>query len=364
MCAIRIGLQVVAGALLGAAIYFLFWPVPVEPLAWDAPADRGFVDPYAPNEQLKFAQAIDLGEYAGPEDITAGKDGLLYSTSESGAILRYYPDGRVEVFAEAGGRPLGIEVDRDGSLVIANAYLGLQRVLPDGTVRLLLDEVDGRPLVYADDLDIADDGRIFFSEASNRFGAQANGGTYAASLLDIMEHGGNGFVAEFDPASGTARIIIDDLNFANGIAISKDQRFLLVAETGAYRILKHWLSGPDAGKTEVLLDNLPAFPDNINRGLQDRFWIGLISPRVAILDRLAGNPFLRKVVQRMPTRLRPGAVPHSQVIAINGDGEVLMNLHDERARFPALTGVFETRDTLFLTTLFGHRLAYVRKQDL
>ena len=73
---------------------------------------------------------------------------------------------------------------------------------------------------------------------------------------------------------------------------------------------------------------------------------------------------LRKVIQRLPASMRPNAEPFSHVIAINGDGEVLMNMHDPDARFPTLTGVVETRDTLYLTTLFGNQIPRIAKRDL
>ena len=346
-----------------AALYLMIWPVTVTPVAWNAPVDNGFVVPFESNDSLRSARVYEIGPHEGPEDLTAGSDGHLYSTTASGAILRYGVSS-VAVFAKTGGRPLGIEADSDGSLVVANAYLGLQRIDLDGNVETILDEVNGQALMYADDLAIASDGKIYFSEASTKFGAEFNGGSYAASLLDINEHGGHGMVIEFDPSNGESRILIDELNFANGVAISEDETFLLVAETGSYRILKHWLIGENAGQTDVLIDNLPAFPDNINSGRNGRFWIGFVAPRNALLDRFSASPFMRKVLQRFPTRFRPRAVPHSQVIAINGDGDVVMNLHDASAPFPAITGAFETRDSLYLTSLFGHQLPYVRKENL
>ena len=338
--------------------------MPVDPVAWVAPPDRGFVVPYDANDALHYARAFDIAPHAGPEDIAAGIDGHLYATSTDGSILRLDGRGKVEVFARTGGRPLGIEAAADGSLVVANAYLGLQRIGRDGSVTTILDSVDGRPLVYANNLAIGDDGTIYFSESSSKFAVAQYGGSYAASLLDINEHGGHGLVIAFNSTSGQARVILDGLNYANGVAISDDQSLLLIAETGAYRILKHWLSGPDAGETEVLIENLPAFPDNINSGRNGRFWIGLIAPRNALLDRYSDQPFMRKVLQRFPASLRPKAIPHSQVIAINGAGEVLMNLYDAGARFPAITGALETADTIYLSSLFGQQLPYVRKQDL
>ena len=360
----RLTLAVAGSLLTCGALYLLLWPVPIDPVAWDAPVNKGLVDPFGPDNRLQRAQAIDLGKHHGPEDVTAGHDGRLYATSSSGAVLQIDSDGNVSVFADVGGRPLGIETDADGSLIVANAYVGLQRIFRDGTVETLVSAVDGQALVYADDLAIADDGRVFFSEASTKFGAQQFAGTYEGSLLDIMEHGGHGQIIEFIPDTGDAHVLIDDLNFANGVAISDDQTYLLIAETGAYRILRHWLQGPDAGTTEVLIDNLPAFVDNINNGNDGRFWIGMVAPRNKLLDELSGKPFMRKIVQRLPPGVRPKAEPYSHVIAINGDGEVLMNLQDPQARFPTLTGVLETDDALYLTTLFGNQLPRLDKDDL
>ena len=344
-------------------MYLTLWPVPIEPVSWQAPVDRGFVDPFAPNDQLESASGIALNEFEGPEDATFGADGRLYVTTHNGTILQVRNRG-IREFADVGGRPLGIVADRDGSLLIANAYHGIQRVSADGEVEVLLSEANGAALIYANSLAVSDDGTIYFSHSSDRFGAEQFGGTYEAALLDLLEHGPNGSVFAFSPATGETQQIVSGLHFANGVALSDDGRYLLIAETGSYRILKHWLLGDNAGTTEVLLDNLPAFPDNIKNGLNGRFWIGFASPRNAAMDKLSDKPFMRKMVQRLPATLRPRAEPFSQVIAINGDGDVLMNMQDSEARFPTLTGVVETRDRLYLTTLFGKQLPRLAKRNL
>ncbi|MCH9693383.1 MAG: SMP-30/gluconolactonase/LRE family protein [Gammaproteobacteria bacterium] len=345
------------------AAYLLLWPVPIEPVAWQAPVDRGYIDPFARNELLRTATGIDIGEYEGPEDATVGKDNRLYITTADGTIIRLRGRAVTEL-ANPGGRPLGIETAADGSLIVANSYSGLQRISMDGTVTTLLDTVDGEPLVYANNLGIGPDGKIYFSQSSTKFGAESYRGTYEASLLDILEHGGHGRVLEFDPLSGDVRTLLSGLNFANGVAVSTAGDFLIVAETGSYRILKYWLNGEKAGTHEVLLQNLPGFPDNIKSGLNGRFWIGIAAPRDAMLDAMSDKPLLRKIVQRLPSFMRPKAKESSHVIAINGNGEVLMNMHDPRARFATMTGVVETRNSLFLTTLFGHQLARIAKGDL
>jgi len=354
-----------AALILLLAAYLLAWPVPVDPIAWVSPPDRGLVDDFEANDRLAPAYALSLGDHEGPEDLTAGADGNLYATTLAGDILRVSPSGtQVSVFASPGGRPLGIDTAADGSLVVANAIKGIQRIAMDGTVETLLDTVDDVPLVYANDVAVAEDGTIYFSESTSKFAAEVHGGTLAASLLDILEHGCHGRVFEFDPASGDVEVVVDGLCFANGVAISRDQADLLIAETANYRVLRHRLEGENAGTTEVVLDNLPGFPDNIDNGLHDRYWVGLVAPRNRFLDRTAAIPWLRKVAQRLPAALRPKPERASHVIAITADGLVLMNLQDPSARFPLLTGVLETPATLYLTTLVGNKLPRLDKQDL
>lgn len=356
-------LQAGAALFLIALLYLGLWPVPIEPVVWRAPVNKGFVDPFESNKLLQVATGINLGTLEGPEDATLGRDLYIYVTTLGGYVARIR-NRRVEKFAFVDGRPLGIETARDGALIVANSYLGLQRVDAQGNVSILLGSIDGTTPVYPNNLAIADNGKIYFTEASSKFGADKYRGTYNASLLDIMEHGGHGSVIEFDPASGVAKTLLDGLNYANGIAISADNSYLLVAETSNYRVIKYWLTGLRAGETEVLLENLPGFPDNIKTGLNGRFWLGFAAPRNELLDAISDRPWLRKVVQRLPAAVRPKAVPFSHVIAFNGSGEILMNLHDPDASFPTLTGVLETNQSLFLTTLFGHELPVIAKIDL
>jgi sugar lactone lactonase YvrE len=350
----------VAVLLALAAAYLLLWPVPVEPVAWQAPENPGLTGPFAPDTALADARIIALGAEHGPEDIAADAGGRLYAGVESGKILRIAPGGGIDVFADVGGRPLGLEFDAAGNLIVANAEAGLQSVTPAGEVRLLTAAVDGgSPIAFADDLDIGPDGRIYFSDASTKFGAAAHGGTYAASLLDILEHGGHGRVLVYDPADDSTRVLLDGINFANGVAIGPAGQSLLINETGSYRTLRHWIGGPRSGETDVLIGNLPGFPDNINRGRDGRYWIGLISPRSPQLDALSDKPFLRKMVQRLPAALRPAAVPYSHVFAIDGDGKVVADLQDTGERVPGLTGVLETPDTLYLSSLHADRVGAI-----
>ena len=352
----------IAGIFLaGAVSYLLLWPVPIDPVAWQAPANRGFVDPFASNDLLRAATGIVLDPYEGPEDATLGHDGLVYATTLSGHVIRIR-NRRAEELAFLGGRPLGIETAGDGSLIVANAFTGLQRVDMNGDVTFLYGSENED--VFANNLAVAKDGTVYFSEASRKFGAKKYRDTLDATLFDIMEHGAHGSVFSYDPESGEVDTVIRNLSYANGVAISESGEFLLVVEMNEYRVLKHWLAGPRKGKTEVLLDNLPGFGDNLKTGLNGRFWLGFAAPRNAIVDRFSEQPFVRKLIQRLPAFVRPEPEMRSHIIAFNGDGEILMNMHDPEARYPMLTGVLETQTNLYMTTLIGRYLPVIAKKDL
>ncbi|MFT4651305.1 MAG: sugar lactone lactonase YvrE [Porticoccaceae bacterium] len=344
--------------------YVLLWPVPVEPVSWNAPADKGFVDDFEQNSRLDAIEIINLPDTHGPEGLALlGNE--VYAATREGWIVRYNQDTGEQVkWVNTQGSPLGIVFDANNNLLIADAYKGLLTVSPAGDISLLTRTVDGTDIDYADDLDVAADGKIYFSDASTKFGAQTNGGTYAASLLDTMEHGGHGRLLVYDPVDQTTKMLMDGLNFANGVAVDADSQFVLVNETGSYRIHKYWLKGDKRGQSEVLIDNLPGFPDNVVRGNDGRFWVGLVSPRSKPLDDLSASPLMRKIFQRLPPFMRPQAVPYSHIFAMTGQGEILTSLQDPDGQYHTNTGALETNDWLYISSLHADNLARISWQDV
>ena len=132
----------VGGAVVAVAAYLAVWPVPIQPVAWTAPAAPGYQGVHAPNQRLAQLNIIDLKGEVGPEHIAFGKDGKLYTTVLSGNILRMHADGSgQEVFANTGGRVLGFDFDAQGNLIAADAVKGLLSIAPDGKVTVLADKV-------------------------------------------------------------------------------------------------------------------------------------------------------------------------------------------------------------------------------
>ncbi len=302
-------------------LYLLFWPVPISPVAWNPPPAPALTGIYQQNSLLSPVEKISLGEGFAPEDVAIDAENRVYAGMDDGRIVRVQSDGRHEVFADTRGRPLGLIFDSNGNLIVADAIKGLLSIAKDGTISVLSTEADGVAFKCTNDLDVAADGTIYFTDASNKFPLT----NYKA---DLVEHGGNGRLLAYDPKTKSTRTLLRDLSFANGVAVSPDGSFVLAVETGAYRIHRVWLGGPKAGQTEIFIDNLPGFPDGISSNRRDKFWLALVTPRDKTLDNLLPYPFLRKIVLRLPAFLQPAPKRYSFVLGLDGNGKVVDNLQD------------------------------------
>ena len=343
--------------LLAILVYFLTWPVAIEPQAWFPPEAPDYRGEYQQNTALAAIRLIPLDGIEGPEDIAVNSKGELFFSAHDGGVYQRTAEGAIEAFVYTGGRPLGLSFDSDDNLLIADAYLGLLRVTPSGVMSILTTQAAGIPIRYADDVDVAADGMIYFTDASTKFGARENGGTLPASLLDIMEHGGHGRILKYDPNTGRTEEVLSGLQFANGIEVSPDSDYLLFIETGKYRVLKYWLAGPKQGHIEIIADNLPGFPDNINKSSDGHYWVGLVSPRNPLLDALGPYPKVRKIVQRLPSFLRPQAENYAHLLKISSTGEVLLSLQDPDTQFPQVTGAIDVNGQIWLSSLTAKHLA-------
>ena len=351
-CAMTRILKTLAVLILAALAYLLFWPVPIDPVAWTPTPTVGYVGPYAPNTRLANLERHDIMGRHGPEDAAIGADGALYITTGEGDILRRDPAGEMSVFAATGGRPLGIEAHPDGSIWIADAYRGLMRATGAGVDVIADTDSAGRKIVYANSLDFAPDGSVWFSEASTKFGAEAFGGTLEASYLEIFEHGRTGRILRYDPATGRTEEKLSGISFANGVAMGASGDWLLYVETGETRIRRLWIAGDRTGEVETVHANLPGFPDNIKRDADGGFLLGLVSKRVPLADQLAAYPFLRKIIQRLPAAIRPKAVSYGFVIRLTPDGAVDQVWQDPTGAYPLTTGAVRDADgSLWITSL-------------
>ena len=332
--------------------YLLLWPVPFDPLMGPPraanPAGTGV---FTKNNRLAGAQMLKTGE--GPEGVAIDRAGRLYTGLVNGDILRSDASGNFQRIANTGGRPLGLEFDAQGQLIIADAFKGLLSMAPDGTMRALATHFEGERMKFVDDLAIAPDGKIYFSDASQRY-------EYGHDIAEVFELRPTGRLIVYDPQSGELALLLDNLYFANGVALSAAADFVLVNETHNHRIMRYWLDGPKRGTADIFADNLPAFLDNITRAPDGGFWVAGVAPRTDALDALVSRPFWRKVLWRaMATGLVNPVQLHSYAIKLGADGTPLVSLEDDSGHIFMMTSVIEHEGKLYLGSLINDAIGVV-----
>ncbi len=291
----------------------------------------------------------------GAEDVAVDRDGRIVCGVADGRILRLSSDGRwLEVVADTLGRPMGVEVDADGTLVVCDCTRGLLRVHPvSGRVEVLVaadTSVEGRPLLLCNNSTIGAAGTIWFSDSSGRF-------TQPFWKADLLEHSGTGRLLRRD-VDGRVDVVATGLHFANGVALAPDESFVVVAESAAYRLTRVWLTGPQNGRIDALVEDLPGFPDNIAVGSDGLLWVAVGSPRNAALDFLSPrHPLLRKAVWALPDALQPKPANTAWVQAFSFDGTLVHDFQATIDGFSMVTGVREHAGVVWMGNLHSRSIA-------
>ncbi len=303
--------------------FLLLMPTRVEPVAWKpqtAPSLTNGI--YAENQKLKGVAQVGPSDIEGPEALLLEGEFLITGLHD-GRLIRSSLDGQErQVLADTGGRPLGLARHPNGLLVIADGVKGLLSLDAQGRLIPLATAANGLAFGFTDDVAIDQSGHYaYFSDASSRWG-------YGHDGEAIIEHGGDGRLLRYDFQTGKTSVLLDKLEFANGVTLGPDDAYVLVNETGAYRISRYWLTGPKAGTHDLFIDNLPGLPDNLAFNGSDRFWVALYAPRNALLDGTAGYPLVRKMIVRALTVLPKPMEKRGFVLGLDLDGKVIANLQD------------------------------------
>lgn len=336
-------IKIVIMVSIAVALWWvLLSPVPFDPQPQPMMRNPAGAPPFVSNNKLTPAETLPTGE--GPEGVTFDSLGRLVTGLGDGRIIRVDEDGQVEEITNTNGRPLGLNYHQDGRLIIADAQNGLL-AFANGQLSVLADQHEGKKLGFVDDLSIGADGRIWFSDASQLY-------PYGNDSLEMFAAQPTGRLFVYDPANNTLEVALDGLAFANGVAIAQDGSFVLVNETYKAQVTRYWLTGEKAGQSDVFVDNLPGFPDNITEAPNGDFWLALVAPRTEMSDRLMNSPFLRKVAWRL-MQFMDAELVQNQVWAVRltPEGEIREALDDATDHIVMMTSVLEHQGKLYLGSL-------------
>ncbi|KAI4372462.1 hypothetical protein MLD38_010689 [Melastoma candidum] len=255
------------------------------------------------------------------------------------------------------GRPLGLRFNKaSGDLYIADAYYGLLMVGPEGGIATpLATQVDGKPILFANDLDIHSNGSIFFTDTSSRYDRVNH-------FYILLEGEATGRLLRYDPPTKTTHVVLEGLAFPNGVQLSSNQDFLLFTETTNCRLMKYWVEGPRIGSVEVVAD-LPGYPDNVRLNDKGQFWVAIDCCRTVAQEVLTHNPWMKSIYFRLPVRMSllariMGMRMYTVISLFDEHGEILDVLEDREGTVMKLVSeVREANGKLWIGTVAHNHIA-------
>ncbi|GKU93710.1 hypothetical protein SLEP1_g7281 [Rubroshorea leprosula] len=230
------------------------------------------------------------------------------------------------------GRPLGLRFDKKtGDLYIADAYFGLLKVGRDGGLATpLASEAEGVPLRFTNDLDIDDQGNVYFTDSSSKYQRRN-------FLQVVFSAEDSGRILKYDPRTKETTVLVRNLQFPNGVSLSKDGSFFVFCEACTGRLRKYWLKGEKAGSSEELAI-LPGFPDNVRTNKDGDFW-------VALHCRLSMYTYINSLYPKFRTFILKLPIPinvqyllliqgrhHAVVVKYSQEGKLLQILEDSKGK--------------------------------
>ena len=289
----------------------------------------------------------------GAEDVLVAPDGRVWTGTADGAIHVHDPATHETTTVTAtGGRPLGLENLPDGRILVCDAHRGLLALDPaTGDLETLLTEVDGERLLFCNNAAVTADGTIWFTDSSRVWPVEE-------WKNDLIEHTRTGRLFRRTP-DGAVTTVLDQLCFANGVALTAEADAVLVAETGTRTIRRvHLSSDGTPGATTTWVDDLPGHPDNIALGSDGLVWVTVASPTDSALSVLQKSPqAVRGMVRRLPERFKPRPKETARVLALDSTGRTVHDLDFDATSWHLATGVREHDGKVWLGSLVQPAIA-------
>jgi gluconolactonase len=243
-----------------------------------------------------------------PEDVVVSREGRVWASDQLSACAEILPDGSLRRVGSTGGAPNGINMDREGHILIANFLDGpLQRLDVDtGEVTTVVAEIGDVKVTHANYPLVDSHGNIWCTNS-----------TFADPWETALDGRADGFLFRVAP-DGTAKILAEGIQFANGIALDSAEKNVFVCQTTACNVLRYpILADGSVGKPEqygpVLGPTIP--PEALAQGALGPDLMKTLGVTDGCGFDAEGNLWVTLVTA-------------NRIVAIRPDGEVVTMLED------------------------------------
>lgn len=219
---------------------------------------------------------------------------------------------------------------------------------------------------------VAKNGDIYWTDSSSDF--KLYDGIYS------MLANPSGRLFRYNRVAKKSEALLDELYFANGLALSPDEAFIIVSETTASRLTRYYLKGNNKGQKDVFIDRLPGATDNLtpdangiwvplvmsidaehpalwqsaaNAPYIRRFLcrtLALIEAPFQLIERVYPNPYTKWIVHKTGHFEALGALQPARttILRIDWNGKIVGSLHGFDRSVQGVAHVLEDGDYLYL----------------
>jgi hypothetical protein len=334
----------------------------------------------SPNDRLD--RATPIGEpLPGLDDVVVASDGVVY-VSAGRQVFRLTGNGLAmrKLVAEFDGDAGGLAIHPDGRLLVCVADRGLAAIDPVRPQPRWLEAVEGRALIGLLSVTVAPVGRIFAVEGST-------GRAPDQWRHDLMERRSNGRLIACSAALDNAQVLLRDLPYPYGVAVSADGNGLWLTESWAHRLSRFALTSNGIAPREVIAGNLAGYPARLHRDAHGGFFLGLFARRTHLIEFvLKEDDFRKEMIETVepgywiapafaggadclePMQIgsvkalgiqKPWAPPRSYglLVHLDGEGEATDSLHSRAGgRFHGVTAACDTQHGVVITARGAGRL--------
>ncbi|WP_407147252.1 SMP-30/gluconolactonase/LRE family protein [Bradyrhizobium sp. ORS 86] len=248
----------------------------------------------SPNDRLDTAVAI--GEpLPGVDDVIAAGDGAVYVCAGRRVLKLAGDDFSARtVVAEFEDDAGGLALHPDGCLLVCVAGRGLAAIDPAKPVPRWLEAADGSPLAGLLSVTAAPDGRIYMVEGST--GRRPDQWRH-----DLMEKRAGGRLVTCGAGLDNPQVLLRDLPYPYGIAVSADGNSLWLTESWAHRLSRFALGGNGLGPREIVAGNMPGYPARLHSDGHGGFLLGIFARRTHLIEFvLKEDDFREEMMATMP----------------------------------------------------------------
>lgn len=334
-------------SMIAIVIMRIVSPVSLKKGGWQPQPAPSMTGVFTKNNALKNI-TIEQPYLGSIDTVEVDVFGRRFASLGSGKIMHWQKGGKAKLFVQLNGTPTGLAADKFGNLYVATQESGkVLKINEQKKVTSFKNKYKNTFIANLNDVAVASSGEVFATRSTEKRGMEK-------ANKAVIAHENDGVIYYWKNEKAVPQVLAAGLAFPNGIILAHDEQSVLFAETTEYKVSRIWLTGANAGKKEVLLENLPGFAGDLvadNDG--KHYWLTVYELRknMPALDKITASALLRALIINLPINWLPKPKGTPFVVKFDGDGNIVQTLQANDERLPGFSSITKDDTGLIFSTI-------------